>query len=386
MILKRYSRTVIFASFTAGCLGCVLFLHAGCQPKTRTVVIEPSSPLPPARRTQSQPADREGRPAAAVLMEIDEEVITTTDVLTTLAEPLQQLAQSQTSSQFRSGAEQLISSYLRQRTAEILLLNEAKTSLDDNENKQVEAQVQAYHEQLLRDCDKSPTRLQNMLREKGTTVEQEKDKFRRDLQVRIYLRRQFSRRIDITRQNIVDYYNSNQQQYYTPGKVQLLKIQVLTHKHTQPDDSADQARSRARQIAQQAWDELAGGTPFAEVAKKYSDTRAEQGGDWGLVDPMSLQDDSERHAAQTLRTSQYSRVLDTSIGSSIVGIADVIPARQESLDQVQEQIRRTLWNAQYDRLYNQRLNELGQRALITVSPAAMRLVVDLAQQQFPTGS
>jgi len=314
-------------------------------------------------------------------MEIDREVITTTDVLAALAEPLQQLARSEPA-QFRPRAEQLISQYLRQRTAEVLLLNEAEASLDENQTKQVEAQVRAYHEQLLRDCDKSPTRLHNMLRDKGTTLDAELAKFKRDLQVRVYLSRQFSRKISITRQDIVDYYNRHQTQYNTPGKVELLKIQVLTHKHAEPDESSDQAQARARQIAQQAWNALAAGQSFAAVAQKFSDTRRDQGGNWGLVDPLSLQEDSERHAAQTLRLGQYSKVLDTSIGCSIIGIARIIPARQEPLEQVQEQIRQALWSQKYERLYNQRIHDLGQRAVITVSPAAMRLVVNLAQQRF----
>ena len=378
MINSHLLRTIFFASLTA--LFCI-----GCGPKAGTVVVETPG-ASPSRSTQAQPVDPQGQPAVAVLMEVDQEIITTTDVLTALAEPLQQLARSESSAQFRPRAEQLISSYLRQRTAEILLLNEAKNSLSETETKQVELQAQAYHEQLLREADKSPTRLQNMLREKGTTLDTELANFKRDLQVRVYLRRQFSRRINITRQDIVDYYNRHQSQYNTPKKVQLLKIQVLDHKHAQPDDLADQSRDRVRQIAQQALDELTAGSSFVEVARKYSDTRADEGGDWGLVDPMSLQDESERLAAQTLQPSQCSQVLDTAIGCSIVGIAEVIPARQEPLDQVQEQIRKTVWNAQYDRLYNQRLNDLGQRAVITVSPAAMRLVVDQAQLRFGPGS
>ncbi|NIA08170.1 MAG: hypothetical protein GWP14_11150 [Actinobacteria bacterium] len=364
-----------------------LVLYPGCGPKTRTVVVEPSnvSSQPPAAAA-SQPVELQGEPVAAVLMEIDQEVITTSDVLSALADRLQQLARSEPPAQFRPRAEQLVSRYLRQRTAEILLLNEAQSSLDENQTKQVEAQARAYHEQLLRNCEKSPTRLSKMLREKGTTLDAELAKFKRDLQVRVYLSRQFSRRINIARQDIVDYYNRHQQQYSTARKVELLKIQVLSHKRAEPGDSPDQAQVRARQIAQQAWNALAAGESFAAVARKFSDTRCDQGGNWGLVDPLSLQEDSERQAAQTLQVGQYSKVLDTSIGCSIIGLARVIPARQDSLEQVQEQIRRTLWAEQYDRLYNQRINDLSQRAVITVSPAAMRLVVDLAQQRFSPGS
>jgi len=368
------------------CVWSALIWFAGCGNKPKAAVARPSQPAleSPAAVQQSEPAQLQGEPAVAVLMEIDEEVITTADVLTALAKPLEELAHNAPAGQFRPQAEQLIGQYLRQQTAEILLLNEAKTSLSEEQNKRIEAQVEAHKEQLLRDCEKSPTLLQKKLREKGTTLEKELDNFKRDLQVRIFLSKQFASRINISRQDIVAYYNQHSQQYNTAKKVELLKIQVLGDKHSEAGQTPEQAQAQARQIAQQAWEELAAGTPFAEVARKYSDTRQNEGGNWGLVDPLSLEEDSERQAAQTLQAGQYSKVLDTEMGCSIIGVAKIIPAQQKSMEEVQEQIQQSLWNQEYKRLYDQRIAELGQRAVITVSPTAMRLVVDLAQRRFAT--
>ena len=368
----------------ACCIWSVLVLCSGCGRKTKPAASVPSeaSSEPRAAVQESEGVELQGEPAAAALMEIDEEVITTSDVLSALAEPLQQLGRNANPAQFRLQAEKLIGQFLRQRTGEILLLNKAQTSLNQNENAQIDARVQAYREQLLRDCSGSPTRLQRKLREQGTTLAEELDRFNRDLQIRIFLQRQFSSRIHISRQDIVAYYNQHRGQYNSPRKVELLKIQVLTHKHIEPGQTLQEAEDRVRQIAEQAWDELAGGEPFAAVAQKYSDSLRDQGGNWGPVDPLSLQDASERRAAQTLKAGEYSKVLDTEIGSCIVGVGKIIPAQQKSLEEVQEQIRQLLWNQQYNRLYNQRLSELSRRAVISVSPAAMQMVVDLAQRRF----
>ena len=113
-----------------------------------------------------------------------------------------------------------------------------------------------------------------------------------------------------------------------------------------------EAQERSRQIAQQAWAELAAGKRFAEVAQTYSDLRGDQGGCWPDVDPLSLGEPLVRRAGETLKVGEFSAVLQTEFGYSIVGIAKIIPAEQKSLEQVQAQIHQSLWNKEYDRLYN----------------------------------
>ena len=366
------------------CVWSLLVSAAGCGAKAKVVVAGASEPASPgsAGVQQYEPVRLQGEPVAAVLMQIDQEVITTDDVLTALAEPLKELAGRESGDRFRQGAEMLTRQHLRQRMGETLLLNDAKNSLSDNENSQLEAQVQAYKEQLLRECDQSPTWLEKTMREKGTTLKEELDRFKRDLQVRIFLSREFSSRINISREDIVAYYNRHQQEYNTPRKVDLLQIVVLNHKHAEPGQTLQEVQEQTRQIAQQAWDELARGKSFGEVAQKYSDLRREQGGSWPNVDPSSLEDPLVRRAGETLAVGQFSEVIETEFGYCIVGIAKIVPAEQKSLEQVQEQIQQSLWNIEYDRLYNQRVTELTKRAVITVSPTAMGLVVDLAEQRF----
>ncbi len=365
--------------------GMLLGWAGGCKSKPKE--IEPAEPLAwqGIERQAPEPLAIEGQPLGGVLLKVGQEVITTSDALTALSEKLEELGKISRGLQFRLQAEQLIVQYLRSRMAEILLLHEAEEKLDEQGRILAQRQTEAYEQELLRVCDNSLTRLRKKLRAEGTTLEEELKNFRRGLVVRTYLRGEFASRINVNRQDIVDYYNQHHEQYNSPRKVELLKIQIITDKHFETGEGLSEAQDRSRQIAQDAWDELAKAVEFGQVARKYSDVRKDQGGNWGQVNPASLIEAKERDALQRLKVGEYSQVLENNLGYSIVAVAKIIPAWQTPLGEVQEEIRQQLWNKQYRRMENERLMELGRRAVITVSPLAMSLAMELAERRYASG-
>lgn len=370
------------------CMGLLMGFAGGCQSKAKTEAADPAETLDVQLNNNEQepgPLLVEGELVAGVLMQVQQEVITTTDVLIALAQTLEELGKETQGQQFRVRASQLIAQYLRTRMADIVLVNEAEGGLDEGRRTMVQRQTDAYKQQLLRECNNSPTRLRNKLHAQGTTLQEELKNYRRKLVVQTYLRGQFAGRINITRQNIVDYYKRHREKYNHPRKVELLKIQIITTKHFESGEGLAEADERARKIAQNAWHELSWGVDFEQVARKYADVRKEQGGAWGLVNPASLTEAKERQAIESLKEREYSQVLKNDLGYSIVSIAGIIPASQTPLEEVQGQIQQVLSNKRFTRLYDERLLELSQRAVITASPSAMRMAVDLAEQRFGPG-
>ena len=376
------------------CVGMLVGWSGGCWSKAKEEAADPAETVEmPVINNEQDPEPfpkdasevMEGQPVAGVLIEVQQEVITTSDALSALAEPLTELGKKVRGQEFRMQAGQLIVQYLLARRANILLLNEAEEGLDEGRRTLVQRQTEAYEQKLLRDCNNSRTRLGNKLRAEGTTLEEELKNFRREQVERIYLIGQFTSRINITWQDIVDYYKQHHEQYTSPMKVELLKIQIITAMHSESGEGLLEAQERSRQIAQEAWDELSGGVGFDQVARKYSDVRKEQGGNWGEVNPASLIEAKERQAIERLKEGEYSEVLKNDLGYCIIGIARIIPASRTPLEEVQEEIRQVLWNKQYKRLKAERVTELERQAVITFSPSAMRLAVDLAQRQFEQG-
>lgn len=370
-------------------LGLLIALVGGCWGKAKTEAADPVETLhvPVTNNAQEpEPFPQEGQRVIEVLMQVEQEVITTSDVLTALAEPLTELGQQLQGPEFRVQAWKMIVQYLRARRANILLNNEAEAGLDQSLKTLVQRQVEAYEQRLLQKSDNSPTRLENKLREEGTTLEERLKDVRRELVVERYMMEQFRSRINITKQDIVHYYKQHHERYVSPKKVELLKIQIITAKHSDNSQGLTEAQVRAKQIAQNAWSELAEGAAFDQVARKYSDVRKEQGGNWGLVNPASLMEDAERKAIESLKEGECSDVLQNSMGYGIVGIAKIIPAKQTPLEDVQANIKQTLWRTHFNRLYDKRQLELEQKAATTFSPSARELVLNLAQQRFTRGN
>ncbi len=371
------------------CGGMLVGWCGGCWSKAKEEAADPGETVKMQvinnNEQEAGPLVMEGQPVAAVLIQMEQEVITTSDVLSALAEPLEELGKISQGQQFRRQASQLIMQYLRGREADILLLNEAEEGLGEEGTRLVQGQTEAYRQKLLRDCNNSPTRLGKKLRAEGTTLEDKLKDYRRKLVIQTYLRSQFASRINITRQDIMDYYKQHHEQYNSPMRVELLKIQIKTAKHSQSGEGLVEAEERARQIAQEAWTKLSEGVEFGEVARKYSDVRKEQGGNWGEVNPASLIEAKEREAIERLKEGEYSGVLENALGYCIIGIAKIIPASKTPLEKVQEEIQQALWSKQYKRLESERLTELRREAVVTASPVAMRLTLDLAQQRFERG-
>ena len=377
-----YQGRLIKALF--GLLVCwVLVWPFGCNGKKDQAESDGPAVVEPYTPTGQVPNDRidvQGQAVAAVLMVVDEEVITTADALSDLAEPLEQMGGAYKGQEFRTKAKQLIYQYLRQRSAEVLLFNEAKGSLDDQTATMIDAQVQAHHDQMLRENNNSITLLRKKLGEQDTTLEKELEKKRRELEVRRYLATRFTRVIVVSRQDILNYYNQHHDDYNSPRK-----ILVLTGKHAQDSDSPEEARRRARAIATRAWDTLQMGVPFDVVAGEYSDIRSAEGGNWGMVDPDNLMDPAEKQAANTLPAGGHSEVFEVMPGYSIIGVGKIEPAVQTPLEEVQEEISQILWERKYSQVYDERVNHLSRRAIVAASPPAVELAAALAQQKYASG-
>ena len=367
-------------------MGLLIGLTGGCwSKKAQEQAVAPAKETEKPVDTSEQdpePLFVQGQPVIEVVMKVEQEVITTSDVLTALAQPLTELGKQVQGDQFRAQTEQMILQYLRARSVDILLINEAETSLDENQKTMVQRQIEIYSNLLLQQCDNSQTQLENKLREEGTTLEETLKDYRRALVVERYLMEQFRSRINITKQDIIRYYKQHHDRYSSPKKVELLKILIITAKHTESGDKPAESQERAHQIARKAWDELYDDVAFGEVARKYSDIRRERGGNWGLVNPASLKDPEMRETIAKLKAGMYSSIFQTPQGFCIIGVAKIIPAQQTPLEDVQAQIKQALWEKHYTRLRNKRLTELKKKAVTTFSRSAVELALDLAQRRF----
>jgi peptidyl-prolyl cis-trans isomerase SurA len=163
-----------------------------------------------------------------------------------------------------------------------------------------------------------------------------------------------------TPQQIQAYYDANKQEFVTPEQLKLRMI-VL---NADPLDanSADSTRKMAEEIR----DKVKGGADFATMAKTYSmDGTAESGGDWGLIDRKTL-NQQLTDVAFALLPGQTSQVVQ--IGDSFYIL--YCESKKESgvipLPEVRAGIERKLEQAMRQKATQRWLDSLREKAFIKI--------------------
>ena len=197
------------------------------------------------------------------------------------------------------------------------------------------------------------------LKEKKITVDDFKRDLRRSLTVEKVLNKEITSKINITDQDISDYYNAHKSEFnLIETQYHLAQIFVTPEPnpqvHNLKNDKA-QNEAEARKKIQMLLNRLDSGDDFATLAMGYSEDpeTAGNGGDLGFTPESSLQrtDPVTRDAVMKLKPGQYSPIITVFdpaskrlVGFRIVKLVAKEPAGQREFKdpRVQEAIRSQL--------------------------------------------
>ena len=216
----------------------------------------------------------------------------------------------------------------------------------------VDADVDAKYTEL-----KAPytaEEFQKQLDSRKMTIEDLKAQLRRDLSVQKLFNKEITSKINITDQDITDFYNANKGSFNL-AEPQIHMSQILVT--PSPDPNVRNLKNDKAQDDQQAQKKIQGlmarvhqGEDFAMLAQNYSEdaNSAQQGGDMGFI-PESALDKANadlRRVVNGLRPGETTQILRTSEGYRILKLITREPAGQRDLGdpKVQQTIRETLIN------------------------------------------
>jgi peptidyl-prolyl cis-trans isomerase SurA len=129
----------------------------------------------------------------------------------------------------------------------------------------------------------------------------------------------------ISPERIEQFYNENKINFYEEEAVKLRIIMLRPLADENPD--------QMRQTIERIYEELSTGTPFEEVATKYSqDSRRDRGGDWGWIQRPDLKDELSA-VAFDLESGTYSETV--TLGDQIF-ILYVEDKREEGIQPINE--------------------------------------------------
>ncbi len=196
------------------------------------------------------------------------------------------------------------------------------------------------------------------LKDKKITLADFKRDIRRSLTVEKVMNKEVSSKINVTDQDVTDYYNAHKAEFnLIEPQYHLAQIMVSPTPNPQVHNQNDKAQNEAdaRKKIQMIGNRLDSGDDFATLAMKYSEDpeTSGNGGDLGTVPESSLRntDPLTRDAVMKLKPGQYSTIIGVvnpatkqALGFRIVKLVSKEPAGQRELSdpRVQQAIRSQL--------------------------------------------
>jgi len=198
------------------------------------------------------------------------------------------------------------------------------------------------------------------LKERNITFDDFKRDLRRSLTIDKVLNKEVTSKIDITDDDITNYYNQHKAEFnLIEPQYHLAQILVTTQPNPQIRNMKAQNEAEARKKIQMVANRLDSGEDFATVAMSYSEQpdTAQNGGDLGFIPESSLKQDKAAYdAIAKLKPGQYTGILPVGdpnshqlFGYRIVKLISKEAAGQRELKdpRVQQAIREQLLKAAY---------------------------------------
>ncbi len=240
---------------------------------------------------------------------------------------------------------------------------------------------------------------QRQLKQRGMVVDDLKRDLRRQLSIQKLLNREVAAKVTITDQDVLDFYNTNRNQFnVAEPQYRISQIVITPHKDAQirnrkNDDATNDAEAARK--AKMLMDKLNSGADFAQLAMDYSEdmNTAANGGDLGYIPESSLNqsDPTLKKTVLGLKPGQVSQPIVLKDSTRILKLVarEAAGLRGVNDPQVQQTIRDTLRNRKEQLLRSAYLAVARDEAHVTnylaaqVVEAAGKLP-DAAKSTIPT--
>jgi len=257
----------------------------------------------------------------------------------------------------------LIDRYLLKEEAKKLKIQVTDADLDQEVDKMIQAYMKRFsisREQLAEQVKKT----------QGISLEESIKKIRtlpgftNKILLNKIIEKENPKELEVTDQEVKDYYEKNAKQFDMPEKVKAshILVSVLDEKR-QPKSEEDKAAAlkKSQEILKEA---KKPGADFAELAKKYSDCPSKaQGGDLGFFTKDRMVPEFSA-AAFAMQPGDISDIVQTKFGYHIIKVTGHEKARKIPFDEVKDDIREQLTEKKIYEAHKKSMEELRKKAKI----------------------
>lgn len=197
------------------------------------------------------------------------------------------------------------------------------------------------------------------LEKEGMSLEEWRNEIKNQIVVASMRKANVEQNVKISPQAIRDFYNKNMGKYKLPARIKLRMIVLSKGAST---EEAGQELKQAEDIRKKIRD----GEDFAALAKQFSkDSKAEQGVDWGWIEPGILASDLAK-VASSMREGEVSDTLKVENEFYILKCEGLRQQETLSFEEVQPQIEKELRQEEAKHFYAAWIDRLKKSASIKV--------------------
>ena len=362
---------------------------------------EAAAPLVPVRANQAFTMN-------ALLGFVNSQPMFVGDLLRPIDDDLRRMArQSRDISDFKRDAKAAVEAQMRRQISEVLISTAAKNALTEEDRGRLDVFMNKQKFELLSKYGGAQAVADQSLRAIGSSVEKEMEDRRRRLTIDLYLHKQLSPRIVVTRQMVLDEYEKDSAKWSQTAEVELFTITipvsrflrepttdgtrgpVLANPTTEQVKNAEEASlAQAREIAVKAKN----GDDWARLAEDFSaDSRAKDfGGRWPKVRKGSLaREEVEKYVfslpADTIGEPMLLRDPDpTSSTVMLVKVGQKKEARTIPFSEAQEELKARLREQKYRQLSDEYMEKLYKTAAVEAVDRMVDVALDAAISRYAT--
>ncbi|MBK8914205.1 MAG: peptidyl-prolyl cis-trans isomerase [Phycisphaerales bacterium] len=324
---------------------------------------------------------RPGEVAADVLL-VDDEVLTTAEVLYALRDRIEEARRAQTRGGFLEQLTRMIRRETQERVGRALLYRKAIAPLSEPARENITRAVnREFDEELARDFSGSRARMEIHLRRYGLSIDQYRAGIERRLVVQQYLFETMRPTMHLRRDEILEEYRRQLPRFTTSELRELFIIEApferfLTGGGSWAQASPQQqaaARVRAVQHIRAAHEALAS-EPFEDVARRMSrGLHADEGGAWGAIGrPLTGAYEPLSALIFQFEPGQVSEPIESPTGWYIVRCGAVRAGRIVPFEEAQAALRQEMADERFNVAATDYVLKLAARATLTSSEAFIR--------------
>lgn len=198
----------------------------------------------------------------------------------------------------------------------------------------------------------------------GMPIEDLMDRMRQQFMTQAVIGQQVSSRINVTREEIQEYYDEHKDDFVRSEGVRLAEI-LISNESATTEEALAEIEKKARDVHAR----VARGERFDEMARRFSDSEAskEQGGDIGIFRRGVLQKEIEDEVFAA-NPGYITELMPVSRGWLILKVVSRSSEGLAELEEVEEEIRNILIGPRYQPAIREYLASLREDAYIEIRP------------------